>query len=191
MSRVPGENEIPDIGDIYKDSLKASEEYHACLTTTIYGQKYLDPEKCKARNFDPIKEDEKQIERIHLSAKWIEKKNRRDISSRTNAISFHSPQEFVNKNRNPKSLDCLDDSPITIPKKRNKSDKKPSTKKISSLLIKASHLVNHKIKLEDGLYVKVIAAKMNKDNVFLEVEEKVGDELKYYEIEYQQDMVGL
>ena len=51
--------------------------------------------------------------------------------------------------------------------------------------------MDHKIKLEDGLYVKVIAVKMNKDNVFLEVEEKVGDELEYYEIEYQQDMVGL
>lgn len=44
-----------DIGDIYRDSLKASEEYEACLTTTIYGDTYLDPEKCKARGFDPIK----------------------------------------------------------------------------------------------------------------------------------------
>ncbi|CAG8483170.1 10693_t:CDS:2 [Paraglomus occultum] len=43
----------------------------------------------------------------------------------------------------------------------------------------------------NGLYVKVIAVKMNKDNGFLEVEKKVGDELEYYEIEYQQDMVGL
>ena len=51
--------------------------------------------------------------------------------------------------------------------------------------------MDRKIKLEDGLYVKVIAAKANKDNVFLEVEEKVGDKLDYYEIMYQQDMVGL
>jgi hypothetical protein len=32
---------------------------------------------------------------------------------------------------------------------------------------------------------------MNKDGVFLVVEEKVGDKLEYYEIIYQQDMVGL
>ena len=66
--------------------------------------------------------------------------------------------------------------------------------KIRSLLYKASHLVDCKIKLDDGLQVKivkVIIAKMGKDGVFLEVEEKVGDELKYYEIMYQQDMVRL
>jgi hypothetical protein len=45
----------PDIGDIYRESLKASEEYEACLTTTIYGDTFLDPEKCKARGFDQIK----------------------------------------------------------------------------------------------------------------------------------------
>ena len=35
--------------------LKVAEEYKACLTTTIYGDTYLDPEKCKPRGFDPIK----------------------------------------------------------------------------------------------------------------------------------------
>ena len=51
--------------------------------------------------------------------------------------------------------------------------------------------MDRKIKLEDRLYVKVIAVKMSKDGVFLEVEEKVGDKLEYYEIMYQRDMVGL
>ena len=46
---------VPDIGDLYRDSMKQAEEYEACLTTTIYGQKYLDPEKCKARGYDPAK----------------------------------------------------------------------------------------------------------------------------------------
>ncbi|PKY43829.1 hypothetical protein RhiirA4_457920 [Rhizophagus irregularis] len=55
MSHVSGKDKKLDIGDIYRDSLKASEEYEACLTTTIYGDTYLDPEKCKARGFDPIK----------------------------------------------------------------------------------------------------------------------------------------
>ena len=47
--------------------------------------------------------------------------------------------------------------------------------------------MDRKIKLEDGIYVKVIAVKMNKDNVYLEVEDK----LERYEIMYQRDMVGL
>jgi len=58
-------------------------------------------------------------------------------------------------------------------------------------MVKASHLVDCRIKLEDGIDVKVISVKMNKENVFLEVEEKVDNGLEYYEIEYQQDMVGL
>ena len=56
---------------------------------------------------------------------------------------------------------------------------------------KASYLVDCKIKLDDGVCVKVISAKIDKDGVFLEVEEKVGDELEYYEIMYQQDMIRL
>jgi hypothetical protein len=66
--------------------------------------------------------------------------------------------------------------------------------KIRSLLSKASHFVDCKVKLDDGVcvkVVKVISAKMDKDGVFLEVEEKVGDELEYYEIMYQQDMIRL
>ncbi|CAG8629392.1 6979_t:CDS:2, partial [Acaulospora morrowiae] len=144
------------IGDIYRDSQNAYEEYKACLTTTIYGGTYLDPEKCKVRGFDP-----------------------------------NNPSEYVNKDvKFPKWLDYVDD----FPKKKNKGNKnykKLSKKKIRSLMTKASYLMDHKIKLEDELYVKVVAVKMNNDGVFLEVEEKVGKELKYYEITYQQDMVGL
>jgi hypothetical protein len=51
--------------------------------------------------------------------------------------------------------------------------------------------VDCKIKLDDGVCVKVISAKMDKDGVFLEVEGKVEDELVYYEIMYQQDMIRL
>ena len=51
--------------------------------------------------------------------------------------------------------------------------------------------MEHNIKLEDKLYVKVVGVKMNKDGVFLEVEDKVEDKLEYYEIMYQQDMVRL
>ncbi|CAG8762707.1 30459_t:CDS:2 [Gigaspora margarita] len=173
----------PDIGDIYRESQKAYEEYDACLTTTIYGETYLDPEKCKARGFDPIKASEEEEERTNLSMEWIERTTKeKGFRAQFQEFLAKVPQEYVNED--PKFLDYP-------AKKGNKSDKKLSKKKIRTLLAKASYLVDRKIKLEDGLYVKVIAVKMNNENVFLEVEEKVGDELEYYEIMYQQDMVGL
>jgi len=46
---------VPDIGDLYRDSIKHAEEYEACLTTNVIGQIYLDPEKCKARGYDAAK----------------------------------------------------------------------------------------------------------------------------------------
>ena len=46
---------LTDIADLYRESLKASEKYEVCLTTTIYGNTYLDSEKCKARGFDLTK----------------------------------------------------------------------------------------------------------------------------------------
>ncbi|CAG8679323.1 5190_t:CDS:2, partial [Gigaspora rosea] len=180
MSHVPGNDEKPDIGDIYRDSLKACEEYDACLTTTIYGETYLNPEKCKARGFDPIKACEEEEERTNLSIEWIERTTKeKGFRAQFQEFIAKVPPKYVSKD-----LKFLDYSP----KKENKSDKKLSRKKIRSLLVKASYLVDHKIKLENGLYVKVIAVKMNNENVFLEVEEKVGDELEYYEILYQQDM---
>ena len=66
--------------------------------------------------------------------------------------------------------------------------------KICSLISKASYLVDCKIKLDDGICVKVvkiISMKIDKDGIFLEVEEKVRDELEYYEIMYQEDIVRL
>ncbi|CAG8812746.1 25206_t:CDS:2, partial [Dentiscutata erythropus] len=171
----------PDIGNIYRESQKTYEEYDACLTTTIYGTTYLDPEKCKARGFDPIKAFKEEEERINLSCEWIERTTKeKGFRAQFQEFLAKVPPEYVNKD--PKFLD------YSSPKKANKSDKNLSKKKIRSLLVKASYLVDRKIKLEDGLYVKVIAVKMNNDNVFLEAEEKVGDELEYYEITYQQDM---
>ncbi|CAB4486119.1 uncharacterized protein OCT59_022241 [Rhizophagus irregularis] len=38
--------------------------YEACLMTNEYGETYLDPEKCKARNFDPVRASQEQRERI-------------------------------------------------------------------------------------------------------------------------------
>ncbi|CAG8544802.1 7994_t:CDS:2 [Ambispora gerdemannii] len=133
----PNEAVKPDIGDIYRDSLKAYEEYDACLTITIYGETYLDPEKCKARGFDAIKAFEEEEERTKLSVEWIE----RTTKEKGFRVQF---QEFLAKIRN------LWIAWIT-PQKAIK---------------KASYIVDHKIKFEDELYVKVVAVKMNKDDVF-------------------------
>ncbi|CAG8625817.1 2710_t:CDS:2, partial [Funneliformis mosseae] len=173
----------PDIGDIYRESLKAHKEYEACLTTTIYGDTYLDPEKCKARG--PLRRRKKGS--ICLWSRLRERQKKKDFAlDSRNGLT--NPQEFVNKD--PKSLSYFNDLDHS-PKKGNESDKKLSKKKIRSLLNKASHLVDCKIRLDDGInikIVKVMSAKMDKDSVFLEMKEKVEDKLKYYEIMYQQDM---
>ena len=62
---------------------------------------------------------------------------------------------------------------------------KNKIREIRSLMVDALYLVDHKIKLVGGSYVKVITVKMNKEEVLLEVEKKVGDKLDYYEIPYQ------
>ena len=36
-------------------SAEVHRNYDACMTTNEYGSTYLDPEKCKAINFDPLK----------------------------------------------------------------------------------------------------------------------------------------
>ncbi|RIA80299.1 hypothetical protein C1645_745348 [Glomus cerebriforme] len=213
MPRAPE----PDIGDIYRESEKVCEEYEACLTTTIYGDTYLDPEKCKARGFDPKKASEEEDERLRLGIEWIERTTKeKGFRAQFEEFLDKVPSKYVSKdpkslahfdylddlpkkrnkrnknvNKNSKSLACFDDLD-DLPKERNKRNKKLTKTKIRSLMIKASYLVGRKVEHDDGLgvkFVKVISAKMNEDGVFLEVEEKVGAELEYYEIMYQEDIV--
>ncbi|CAG8613649.1 16737_t:CDS:2, partial [Funneliformis caledonium] len=119
---------------------------------------------------------EKEEERANLSLEWIERMTKeKGFRVRFQEWLDKVLQEFVNKDL--KSMSYFDDLDHS-PKKGNKS----------------SHLVDCKIRLNDEInvkIVKVISAKIGKDGVFLEVEEKVGDELKYYDIMYQQDMVRL
>ncbi|CAG8438286.1 8030_t:CDS:2 [Funneliformis caledonium] len=181
----------PTLRDFYNATQKKSEEYHACLTTTIYGETYLDPEKVKARGFDINEAIEVGNEMIRLSGEWFDKTTKeKGFHTMFKEFIDQAPPQFVNKRSNFSSFDDLYDF-TKKEKKGNKNNKKLSKKKIRSLMNKASYLVGRKIKLEDKLYVKVIAVKTNDDGVFLEVEEKVGDKLEYYEIMYQQDMVGL
>ncbi|CAI2190669.1 16031_t:CDS:2, partial [Funneliformis geosporum] len=101
--------------------------------------------------------------RTDLSGEWIDRTTEeKGFRAMFQEFIAKAPPEYVNKD-----LKLSDD----FPKKENKGNKrckKPSIKKICSLLIKASYLMDRKIKLEDRLYVKVIAVKMSKDRIFLE-----------------------
>ncbi|GES73481.1 hypothetical protein GLOIN_2v1867484 [Rhizophagus clarus] len=218
MSRVSGKDKKPDISDIFRESEKASKEYEACLTTTIYGDTYLDPEKCKARGFDPIKACEEDEERLRLGLEWIErttkekgyhaqiaeyayKYNKFESERESKDPKFLARFDYLddltkkeinkNVNKDSKSLACFDNLG-DLSKEGNKRNKKLTITKIHSLMVKASYLFGRKVKYDDGLgvkFVKVISVKANEDGVFLGVEEKVGAELKYYEIMYQEDIV--
>ncbi|RGB40744.1 hypothetical protein C1646_752968 [Rhizophagus diaphanus] len=133
-----------------------------------------------------LKEEE---ERTDLSGELIERTaDEKGFSAMFQEFIDKAPPEYVNKDL--KFSNCFDD----FPKKKNKGNKsykKLPIEKNRSLLVKASYLLNRKIKLEGGFHVKVVCVMMSNDGVFLEVEEKVGDKLEYYEIMYQQDMVGI
>ncbi|CAB4489732.1 hypothetical protein RhiirA1_535873 [Rhizophagus irregularis] len=60
------EQETPNFGSIAKDYHDACEIYNSCLITTEYGDSILDPKKCNAINFDPIKTAREQYDRIYL-----------------------------------------------------------------------------------------------------------------------------
>lgn len=55
---------------------------------------------------------------------------------------------------------------------------------------KAIQLIGHKIKFYDNDF-KVIAVKITKDGIFLDVEENVEGELVQHEIGYENDVVPL
>jgi hypothetical protein len=53
--------------------METCEAYYACLTTNEYGSTYLDPVKCRTRNFDPVKATKEQEERILLAIERFNK----------------------------------------------------------------------------------------------------------------------
>ncbi|CAG8698038.1 4303_t:CDS:2, partial [Funneliformis caledonium] len=134
---------------------KKAEECQDCLTTTIYGETYLVPEKVKAR-------EESDWPRNGL----IEQQMRKDFALCSRNLSINRKSNFSN-------FDDLDD----FPKKEKKGNK--NNKKLSKKL--------HILWAVQSNFKKIICqSRCRKDGVFLEVEEKVGDKLEYYEIMYQQ-----
>ncbi|GES84596.1 hypothetical protein GLOIN_2v1867484 [Rhizophagus clarus] len=93
MSRVSEKDRKLDNGDIYRESEKAY-EYEACLTTTIYGDTYLDPEKCKVRGFRVQFEEflDKVLQRKEI--RGIKMKELRRIKANQNENSFFTGQSF-------------------------------------------------------------------------------------------------
>ncbi|RGB40291.1 hypothetical protein C1646_753465 [Rhizophagus diaphanus] len=190
MSRA----ELPDFISLTKDTMETCEAYYACLTTNEYGKTYLDPMKCKAKNFDPITATKEQKERILLFIERYKKitKEKGHHAAEKEAFAACNFSNALLKQFNDK-LDRVmfegeAESLIVMHKAVPGSIEKRS-KPTHSSVNKAFELIGHKIKLYD-VDVEVISFKATKDDIFLEVEENVEGELIRYEIGYE-DVVSL
>ncbi|CAG8716559.1 9455_t:CDS:2 [Funneliformis caledonium] len=178
------------------------ETYYAYLSTNKYGLTYLDSVKCKARNFDLIKATKKQEERIHLALKRFKKISKEKgyhtvVKEAVDACKFNDTllKLFLNK-LNPEVLI----SGIVFVKINNQQNSHvifEGRVRGSNFLMchlthssinKAFKLIGYKIKLYDD-DVKIIAVKVTKEAIFLEVKENVEGELIYYKLEYENNIV--
>ncbi|RIA84815.1 hypothetical protein C1645_783338 [Glomus cerebriforme] len=210
------EKEYPDLKSIAKGSLETCEAYYACLTTNEYGSTYLDPVKCKAKNFDPRKATSEEAERILLTAKMCDKiKEERGYRAAQEelaaALDFYNslPKPFLSKDKLDPEVARSDNVFVKMNNRQNSrvmfegeteslnvmhkaapGSIEKRSKPTHSSVDKAFRLIGHKIKLYD-VNVEVIAIKATKDGVFLEVEENVEGELIHYEINYENDIVLL
>ncbi|RIA84154.1 hypothetical protein C1645_859615 [Glomus cerebriforme] len=212
MSRA----ELPDLISLTKDTMETCEAYYACLTTNEYGSTYLDPMKCRAKNFDPITATKEQEERILLFAERFKKiANERGYHAAEKeafaAYDFYSalPKQFLNNDKLDPEVPTSGNVFIKMNDRQNSrvmfEDEAESlnvmhkavpgsiekrSKPTHSSVDKAFKLIGHKIKLYD-VDVEVISVKGTKDGIFLEVEENVEGELIRYEIGYENDVVPL
>ncbi|CAB4483403.1 hypothetical protein RhiirA5_506451 [Rhizophagus irregularis] len=166
------ENKLPDFKSLVKGSHETCEAYYACLTTNEFGSTYLDPVKCKAKNFDPRKATKEQEERILLI---VERFNKIKEEKGFRVAQEELGAALVYSNTLPK--------PILKPDPEVTRSDNPS-------IDKAIQLIGHKIKFYDTDF-KVIAVKITKDGIFLDVEENVEGELIQHEIGYENDVVPL
>ncbi|PKC06024.1 hypothetical protein RhiirA5_420145 [Rhizophagus irregularis] len=192
------ENELSEFKSFFKDSHEACVAYYDCLSINESGLTYLDPVKCKAKNFDSKKVAKEQEKRI-LS--FIEKFNKvkeergapfaREELKATLIYSNNLYVAYYFQNENTDSLNTYD-IPFR-PKPFNYlhgpgpeipyPDNNPSVGK-------AIQLIGHKIKLYND-DVEVIAVKITKNGIFLNVEKNVEGELIHHEISYENDIVPL
>ncbi|CAB4419985.1 unnamed protein product [Rhizophagus irregularis] len=166
------EKELPDFKSLAKGSHDTCVSYYACLTTNEFGSTYLDPVKCKAKNFDPRKATKEQEERIHLIAERFNK-IKEERGSRVAQEELGAALVYLN----------------TLPKPILKPDPEVTLSDNPSI-DKAIKLIGYKIKLYDN-DVEVIAVKVTKNGIFLGVEKNVEGELIHHEIRYENDVVPL
>ncbi|CAB5201434.1 unnamed protein product [Rhizophagus irregularis] len=216
------ENELSEFKSFFKDSHEACVAYYDCLSINESGLTYLDPVKCKAKNFDSKKVAKEQEKRI-LS--FIEKFNKvkeergapfaREELKATLIYSNNLYVAYYFQNENTDSLNTYDipfrPKPFNylhgpgpeIPYPDNNVNNQNYFSRSDSgniLLIffailqpsvgKAIQLIGHKIKLYND-DVEVIAVKITKNGIFLNVEKNVEGELIHHEISYENDIVPL
>ncbi|GET01637.1 hypothetical protein GLOIN_2v1843878 [Rhizophagus clarus] len=154
--------------------------YYACLSTNENGQSYLDPEKCK-KNFYPIKYDQEKYDRILADIFFNDIKEGNGPCNADKKWFAPLPELF----RSQSNL-----SPdVFIPEKSQRIVDE-STKIL--LIEKGSELIDRYIKLSNiNSPVKVVAVKVTKNNVLLEVEEELNGGALHYEVDCENDMVPL
>ncbi|GBC09975.1 hypothetical protein RclHR1_09240009 [Rhizophagus clarus] len=169
------ENELSELKSIFKDSHEACEAYYTCLSINEFGSTYLDPAKCKAKNFDPKKAAKEEEERILLFTEKFDK-IKEEKGARFALEELKATLDY--SNTLPKPYNYLHGPDPEIPHSDNPS------------VDKAIQLIGHKIKLYND-DVEVIAVKITKNGIFLNVKKNVEGELIHHEIGYENDIVPL
>ncbi|EXX64207.1 hypothetical protein RirG_144990 [Rhizophagus irregularis DAOM 197198w] len=167
---------MKEFKSFFKDSHEACVAYYDCLSINESGLTYLDPVKCEAKNFDSKKVAKEQEKRI-LS--FIEKFNKVKEERGAPFAREELKATLIYSNNLPKPFNYLHGPGPEIPY----PDNNPSVGK-------AIQLIGHKIKLYND-DVEVIAVKITKNGIFLNVEKNVEGELIHHEISYENDIVPL
>ncbi|KAL1924379.1 uncharacterized protein VTP21DRAFT_7414 [Calcarisporiella thermophila] len=197
--------------NILRDSEEAAREYQSYKITDKYGQRYLDPAKCEANNYDPIKACNEEDKRLRLLVKYCtdissmcdqhearkllssllpenSKKKQSGRSSEAPYIPKQTHQRIEKRTKGKLISSVSSAAQRIIPKRVQKHSGKQSKSEAISLLCKAAQLVGCDVNIGDT-YVKVIAAKITEDAVILDVKEEVEEgSWDQYDIEYNTDM---
>ncbi|KAL1917686.1 uncharacterized protein VTP21DRAFT_3520 [Calcarisporiella thermophila] len=203
-----------DCKTIMSECEEAARVYYECMTTDKYGQTYLDPAKCEAHNFDPIRVCKEQYLRHRLISKYcddignmydwpesdklivslIPDKYKKYQTRRSSGASYIPKQAHkrVEKRSENKLISSVSKATQRIlPKKVQKRTEKQSKSEPISMLCKAAQLVGRDVKIGDT-YAKVVTHKMTEHSVMLEVKEDVEEDVwDQYDIEYNTDMEPL
>ncbi|KAL1924509.1 uncharacterized protein VTP21DRAFT_4163 [Calcarisporiella thermophila] len=196
---------------ILRESEEAAIEYQSYKITDKYGQRYLDPAKCEANNYDPIKASKEEDMRLRLLVKYCTdicsmcdqrearkvllsltpERSKKKQSGSSSEAPYIPKQTHIHIEKRTKSKIISSVSSAAqriIPKRVQKRSGKQSRREAISLLCKAAQLVGCDVDIGDT-HVKVVAAKITEDSVMLDVKEEVEEGAwDQYDIEYNTDM---